>query len=204
MVLLDSDLARKVCQYGLINDLKLLCACSDADFTVLPQLKFQLKIGKPGAVRKLGSERAVAAAGALLAQAQEIELGSDAANLLLSLELPGIDTGEQVLFAALVLNELATLLTGDKRALVSLASVDELSSVWPRIRVLEDVVLGMVKTRDFYDISAKVRARPDVDVSLSLAFGRTAPAPLEGVIEGLVSYLQSLTEDTGGRYCICA
>lgn len=201
MVLLDSDVARKCCQYGLVDELVHSYGCLASDVAVLPQLRFQLRIGKPAAVAKLGTEAAVAAAESFLAKAKEVQLSPEAANLVLSLQIPGIDTGEQVLFAALLMDQSSQLLTGDKRALATLATVPDAASAWPRIRALEHAILRILSIEDFSRISAKIRSCPDADMSLSLAFGRTAPATKDSVVEGLSSYVNELIARTLGYYC---
>lgn len=200
MVLLDSDVAKKCCQYGLISELSRSYECAKTDFTVLPQLKFQLKIGKSRALEKLGTASAVATAEDLLAHAQEIELSPQAANIVLSLQLPGIDTGEQVLFAALLSDQASRLLTGDKNALATLATVPLADSAWPRIRALEHAVLRILANEDFAVVSTKVRGAPDADMSLSMAFGRSAAATESSVLEGLKSYITDLIVRTLGQY----
>lgn len=201
MVLLDSDVAKKCCQYGLISELSRSYECAKTDFKVLPQLKFQLKIGKSKALEKLGTASAVATAEDLLAHAQEIELSPQAANVVLSLQLPGIDTGEQVLFAALLSDQASRLLTGDKNALATLATVPFADSAWPRIRALEHAVLRILANEDFAVVSAKVRSAPDADMSLSMAFGRSVAATESSVLEGLKSYINDLIDRTLGQYC---
>ena len=202
MYLLDSDVARKMAQYTLIDDMVACLRCRLADLAVLPQLKFQLGIGTAKALRKLGNEAAVAAANKLIDAAQEISLGPEAANTLLELNRPDIDSGEQVLFAALLLDASRQLVSGDKRAMVALSQIETIEHVWASLRCLEDLVLLMVHAMAFDALSANIRGRADADISLSIIFGRSQAAPKASVLEALGSYLNQLINDTGGRYVI--
>lgn len=203
MYLLDSDVARKMSQYTLIDDMVACLGCGLSDLAVLPQLKFQLRIGTPKALLKLGDEAAVAAATKLINAAQEISLGPEAANMLLELNRTDIDSGEQVLFAALLLDSSRQLISGDKRAMVALSQIETIEHLWMSLRCLEDLVLLMVHAMAFDRLSASVRSRTDADMGISIVFGRTQASPKESVIEGLESYLNQLINDTGGRYMIC-
>lgn len=202
MYLLDSDVARKMAQYTLIDDMVACLGCGLSDLAVLPQLKFQLRIGTAKALLKLGDEAAVEAATKLINAAQEISLGPEAANTLLALNRPDIDFGEQVLFAALLLDASRELISGDKRAMVALSQIETIEHVWPLLRCLEDLLLLMVRAVAFDALSARIRGRADADIGLSIIFGRSQAASKESVIEGLSSHLNQLIKDTGGRYVI--
>ncbi|HBP4742080.1 hypothetical protein CR64_06425 [Pseudomonas aeruginosa] len=206
MYLLDSDVAKKICQYNLLHELAGALGCGLGDFAVLPQLKFQLKLTKDDkALAKLGSLEAVDLARQLVASASEVEVVAESANPLLQLNRPDIDSGEATLFAALYGNEDTELLSGDKRAYVALSKVEGMpviDALWARLICLEEALYLILGSSEFQLVSAKVRARPDVDTSLSIAFGRTAENPLESVVEALISYMRSLEADTSGKYLL--
>ncbi len=206
MYLLDSDAAKKICQYHLLHELASALNCAIGDFAVLPQLKFQLKLAKDEkALAKLGTEEAVALARQLIAAASEVEIVAEAANPLLQLNRPDIDSGEATLFAALHGNEEAELLSGDKRAYVALSKVDGMpvvDALWSRLICLEEAVYLIVRSIDFQLISEKIRARPEVDMAVSISFGRVIANPPDAVLEALQGYMQSLVEDTGGKYLL--
>ncbi|MFP3925900.1 hypothetical protein [Pseudomonas sp. W5-36] len=205
MYLLDSDAAKKICQYHLLHELAGALNCALCDFAVLPQLKFQLKLTKDDkALAKLGTQEAVDLARQLVAAACEVQVVAQSANPLLLLNRPDIDSGEATLFAALYGNE-AELLSGDKRAYVALSKVDDVPTVdalWAHLICLEEAMWLVLKHIDFQHVSDKVRARPDVDMAISISFGRTAANPLETVNEALWGYLRSLRTDTGGKYLL--
>ncbi|NUT88448.1 hypothetical protein HNO91_18585 [Pseudomonas corrugata] len=125
MYLLDSDAARKLCQYELIEELIVLLGCVMGDVAVLPQLKFQLRLTNDAkALEKLGTADAVELARRLIATAREVEVSAASANPLLELNRPDIDTGEATLFAAFWESADLSLVSGDKRAFIALSKVE--------------------------------------------------------------------------------
>lgn len=202
MHLLDSDVAKKIAQYTLVDELKLGVGCALTDLAVLPQLRYQLRLGSDQAFRRLGTAEAVAAAETLVANACEVALTPEAANYVLALNRRDIDTGEQLLFASILACPNDRLFTGDKRALVALAQIEGIDAIWTSLSCFEQLMVRIVDAHEFNAISGKVRARPDADMAMSIVFGRTAAAGQTSVAEGLQSYLLALATDTGGKYVI--
>lgn len=204
MYLLDSDAARKLCQYELIEELIVLLGCTIGDVAVLPQLKFQLRLANDvKALEKLGTANAVDLAKRLIASAQEVEVSATSANPLLELNRPDIDTGEATLFAALCERSDSSLVSGDKRAFIALSRVNGIPAIdglWARMLCLEEALLWLARDGDFPTVSEKVRNRLDVDTSIGISFGRSAPAAQQTVIYALQSYIDHLTQQTSGKY----
>lgn len=204
MYLLDSDAARKLCQYQLIHELARALNCTLMDLAVLPQLIFQLRLSDPqAALKKLGSEESVALAIDLVRHASTVEVRMEQSNHILNFERPDIDSGEAVLFAALYQNTQDSLVSGDKRAFVALSNVaDPISTegIWARLICLEEAILLILQSEGFDQVSAKVRARCDVDKTMSMAFGRSQAANHASALEALSSYIQDLDRSTGGRW----
>lgn len=204
LVLLDSDVARKLCQYQLLPELALALSCTLSDFAILPQLKFQLRLATAeAAIKKLGSEAAFAQAKSLVENAQVVEIRLEYLNRLLVLNRPDIESGEAVLFAALVQHQDARMLSGDKRAFVALSKIGGeplLAPIWIRCICLEEAIWLILHSGRFEEISTKVRARPDVDSAICSSFGRSAAASKTSVINALSSYMHDLVKETGERY----
>ncbi|MFS2158206.1 hypothetical protein ACCD10_12700 [Pseudomonas sp. Pseusp122] len=204
MYLLDSDAARKLCQYELIEELIVLLGCTIGDVAVLPQLKFQLRLANDvKALEKLGTENAVDLAKRLIASAQEVEVSATSANPLLELNRPDIDTGEAILFAALSERSDSSLVSGDKRAFVALSKVNGvpmIDGLWARMLCLEEALLWLARDGDFPKVSERVRNRLDVDTSIGISFGRSTPAAQQTVIDALQSYIDHLKQQTSGKY----
>lgn len=206
LYLLDSDTVRCLCQYLLLEDLAQALNCELTDFAVLPQLRFQLRLAKSdAAIKKLGSEAAVAMAQQLIESASEITIMADSANLLLLLNRPDIDSGEATLFAALCQTNDNSLITGDKRALVSLSQIEGeslLDALWSRLICLEEAIYLILQHTGLEAVSQKIRARPDVNIALSLVFGRCIANELTEVQAGLRSYLNDLKDRTQQKYLL--
>lgn len=204
MYLLDSDAARKLCQYELIEELIVLLGCTIGDVAVLPQLKFQLRLANDvKALEKLGTANAVDLAKRLIASAQEVEVSATSANPLLELNRPDIDTGEAILFAALSERSDSSLVSGDKRAFVALSKVNGvpmIDGLWARMLCLEEALLWLARDGDFPTVSERVRNRLDVDTSIGISFGRSIPAAQQTVIDALQSYIDHLKQQTSGKY----
>ncbi|WP_417500148.1 hypothetical protein [Methylophaga sp.] len=208
MYLLDSDAAKKVCQYQLLDELSQALDSPLNEFAVLPQLKFQLRLNNDiKSLEKLGSPEAVRLANLLVEQAAEVEIVAETANPILELNRPDIDSGEAILFAALYGSDNDSMLSGDKRAFVALSKINEIPKVealWARVICLEEAIYLILKTADFEKVSDKVRERPDVDISLSIAFGRSKVNTLHEVSEALLSNMKHLNAETSGKYILRA
>lgn len=202
--LLDSDAAKAVCQYGLIEELAAALNVALSDFFVLSQLRFQLHVADPAkALRKLGSELAVAQINLLVTQASEVIVLVDSANYALLEGTPDIDGGELALFAALCEDSSASLITGDKRSLVALCKVGATiqdSFSWAQILCLEEALALLVDHLGWSYVSDRVRARPDVNSAISSVFGRSVAASEQAISEGLQSYLRDVQTRTSGKY----
>jgi len=206
MYLLDSDAAKSLCQYLLIDELAIGLGCSLSDFLVLPQLRFQLRLNKPdAALKKLGSKEAISTAQQLIDAAAEVQINVDSANKILELNRPDIDSGEAILFAAASQSEDDSIITGDKRALIALSEISAspiIDTLWEKIITLEEAIYLIVQRSGFDHVSQKVRARPDVNIALSIVFGRATPNKKEEVIEGLNSYMNHLQWISHGKYLL--
>jgi len=203
--LLDSDAAKCMCQYGLMQDLATALNVRLSDFYILSQLRYQLHLNTPSkALKKLGTADAVKQAELLVAHAGEVIVLIESANYLLLQGTPDIDGGELALFAAMSDQPNSGLITGDKRSLIALCKVEGLSTgfSWARIMCTEEAIRRLIKHFGWQHVSDKIRARPDVNTGLSLIFGRSSPAAEQCVHEGLASYLNALAADTNGKYMV--
>lgn len=206
MFILDSDVARKICQYGILDELSKSTEMPLSNFFILPQLRFQLKINDSvKSIKLLGSEEAYDLARKMIMECREIKISSsDFTNkVLTTLNAPDIDSGEATLFTAIILDIHKKLITGDKRAIKALSSLINISSfdIWLRVLTLEEAILTMLHSHPFDLISNKIRCRNDVDTGLSIIFGRSVKNSKESVIEGLTSSINELKRATNHHYC---
>lgn len=202
---LDSDVVRKLAAYALLTQVPAAFGCQPSECWVLPTLKFQLKLNhaaKASAI--LGSQVAVDEVTAFVAQAKEItDVSVSAANLVLALDLDGLDAGERTLIAWLLTETQHLMLTGDKRAVCALGRIDPASPVAQhrqRIRCLETIMLRFLEHLGFQPISDAVRSRPDADTALRAVFGNTVASDENSVLSGLHSYIENLVTSSNGFY----
>lgn len=204
MYFLDSDAAKKICQYHLLHELVGALKCSLSDFAVLPQLRFQLKLSDDQkALSKLETAEAVELARQLVSAASTVVIDAGVANSIFQLERPDIDTGEAVLFAALLSDKQSELVSGDKRAYVALSKVDSVSAIdllWVRLICFEEAIYLILQNADFNVVSTKIRARPGVDAAIGISFGRAVASSKASVIGALKSYMSDLVKSTQGKY----
>ncbi|WP_447905149.1 hypothetical protein [Stenotrophomonas sepilia] len=203
--LIDSDAAKALCQYGLIEDLATALGVTLRDFAVLAQLRYQLHMASPAkALKKLGSNLAVEQASLLVEQASEVVVLLESANYALLEGTPDIDGGELALFAAMCEDSNAGLITGDKRSLIALCKIEgaiQENFSWAQILCLEEAIAILIRFFDWQYVSERIRTRPDVNNALSNIFGRSAPAAEAAISEGLQSYLRELQVNTAEKYC---
>lgn len=208
MYFLDSDVVKKTAQYDLFNELISSYESEVHHFSVLPELKFQLHLAnKEKSVEKLGSEIAYNALSTFLDSANEIELIlTDSANEILALDQSNLDIGEQVLLAAVSSTDEGKMISGDKRAFISISKIHGLSSIdnlWPYLICFENALQKIVVSHKVFEsISKKIRSRPDADNSIKIAFGVSSPANIDSVMQALESYINDLVSKTSGKYFI--
>lgn len=204
LLLLDSDAARKLCQFDLIQFLITAMSFDAEDLGILPQLKFQLRIDdEKKSIQKIGSKKAYENAIELIASAFEVEVSVSSANPILGLDRPDLETGELTLFAALADTDQSHLLSGDKRAYIALSKVnqvDEIHELWPRLICLEEAMLIIIFHHNFSTVSDRVRTNPQVDKAIALTFGISSPSSKDNVIEALNSYIGNLQHKTSGKF----
>ncbi|MFP0194459.1 hypothetical protein ACKJSM_04670 [Pseudomonas sp. PHC1] len=173
---------------------------------MLPQLPFQLRLNNPpAALKKLGSEESVVLAKELIRHASLVDVRVEQSNYFLDIERPDIDSGEAVLFAAMYQSSSDYMVSGDKRAFVALSKIDDhaaVAGIWARLICLEEAIMLILEHEHFDDVSAKVRARNDVDKALSMAFGYSQAADHSGVKDALNSFVGSLQHETDGRWVL--
>jgi hypothetical protein len=205
MLLLDSDAARKLIQYLLLEEISNVYGIPFTSYVVLPQLKYQLKFNDAAKSQTiLGSAASYSLLAKLISEASEaVVIDSDAANLVMGLNRVNLDIGEQVLLAVLASQENSKMLTGDKKAIVSISKISfpaAIPSLWPRIICLEESALLIVRDGDFANLSSKIRLRQDVDISLKIIFGVSAASSRDNVVAGLKSYINELSIESARSY----
>lgn len=206
MYFLDSDVVRKTAQFNLFDELAYAYEIGLNSFAVLPELKYQLHIAdKEKSIEKLGNEESYLSLYSFIDAAEEIDfIPSDAANKILELDQSNLDTGEQVLLAAVSSTENSKMISGDKRAFVAISKIEEFEPIdclWPLLICFENALYKIIHMhKDFDNISEKIRKRQDADSALKIAFGVSSPSPIDSVIQALDSFIHDLIAKTSGKY----
>lgn len=201
-LLIDNDVVIKLSQYGLLDQL-LPAVGAEAESTfVLEELRYVAKLHKPEEAEKFfGSAEAYKMALDFYNECSFAEIEStEIVNLILSLDRPNLDQGEQVLLGCLMEKENSKMFTGDKRAIGAIDKLEKDGLVTlgvHRILILEVAIRRLIGYLGFEEVSLRIRAQPDVDTAICLCFGRSSPSNAETVSAGLASYIDNLTAKHG-------
>lgn len=198
-IFVDNDVVLKLAQYGLLGRLTDVFSDSELRVVVLSTARFKLLPNK-SRLKLCQSEEAAASIESFLGQADVLSENDVNLDLLERLnDVPGIDSGEALLVAAVMENQRSFLVTGDKRALGALMSdalLEDRSNIASRIITLEGIIRALIDD-DLEMTQRAVRGNPSVDKALALVFGVSAPASAEGIYTGLRSYMNHLQSKVG-------
>lgn len=200
-VAVDNDILIKAAAYGLTEQF----------------WKFETRLGVLGAARFVVAsrikrvvpaeerERALAAAAAIIAGADELEpVGAEtelAGEFEAAAQRRGValDTGESQLVAMVVTRAIPVFETGDKRAIraleLLLGELAELAALQGKVRCLEQVVARCLASgASADDLASAICRKPDVDKTLSICFRCLSPTPQGQALDFgvLESYIRTL------------
>jgi len=199
-ILIDNDALLKLARYGLLDEALALFECTPTDVCVLATAKYRLLPAR-NRLRFCQDEESAARLEAFLKTSNPLDAGLADPDLLDVLNaVPNIDAGEALLFAVGATNRDTLVITGDKRSVKALCSDDSVTHVSNALagRVVSiEVLFLMLIERQFGLIQERVRAKPDVDMTLKIVFGVTVPVNFESAREGLDSYIRHLLSVTG-------
>lgn len=192
IVLADNDVILKLAQCDLLDALSHLLAAPIGDIYISSTAKFQLLPKNPQkALAKCGNEASLERVTRFLAAAQTVPVVANLALLARMAEIPGIDGGEQQLFAAAVELAPATLLTGDRRALGAVLGAqgqipEVYQSLVDQVLTFESALLLALHCFGFEVLKGKLLALPKLDGVLKYV---VKPSMQEAdLVECLVSY----------------
>lgn len=201
LILLDNDALLKLCSYDLFDQALNTLSASPDDVYVLPTAKYSLLPAKSRLKRckdALTADRLEQVLKHVKVLSQEV---TNLETLDALLNFPGLDSGEALLIThATEMND-ALIITGDKRAVAALASVDELENIASQLEgkvCTLELLIKQVSIDNFTSTQQKIRNKPDTDKSLTNIFGTTTAASNESVLEGLNSYINHIKKATGG------
>lgn len=203
-VLLDNDVVLKIACYSLAEEVLATTTINGVQPGMLGVGKFVVRGRLDRALYITDIARAKAAFDHLLCAVSLLEPADEELAMAADLEAEAnrhnleLDGGESQLLAILANRECPLFITGDKRAVVAMATVAP-SVAAGRVGCLEQLVVELVKTAGVGLIRTRVCAEPQADRAMAICFGcLRATADLEEVLDGLRSYIGHLDHSAPG------
>lgn len=198
-ILLDNDFLVKISTLDLIEEFLALPYVRAGILRHLDTLPYMIKKG----ALKNYSEEGLRRAMYWMESFQSVEAPSH--SFIDSIpDFPGIDPGERLLLASVLEVDESKIFTGDKRCINALGSIppDMFVSFHHKVICLEAAIRAIIEQGDFEYISGKVRPGLSCDKSLKNVFGSSVIANRPCVEDGLRSYLESLSQSSGGTFLL--
>lgn len=201
--LTDNDIIWKLASCDLLPEAVTALGGTPAEVYVLTTARHVLlRPSKRGRGPRVPDGPARNRVAAFLASVQELP-GAPEADLLAISGIPGIDPGEQQLFAATALYPDCRVLTGDKVCLGALAQAgDAVAFVRMRLRervvCFEQTLLLLINELGFEEVRRRVVPAREVDKVLDLVFRAGLTTTAENAVVGLESYIAALRTEAPG------
>ena len=186
-ILIDTDVFCKLAIGGILEDSLKLFGADLSECGRLPALPHMLRRGK------LRTMYGADVCDDLLSTAMDMPVIESSADSYLDIliAIPDIDPGEAQLFAEAVATDLH-LITGDKRSLRALKSVEEMTSAFSgRIIVLESMLLSLCETLGLEEIRQRIQKLGQFDNVVRICFSEYNDHPMRC----LLSYFHRLAEE---------
>lgn len=195
-LLVDVDAMCKLAHWGLLDVLSEVTGLSHTRCETLPSCRYRAlrACEKPDGRLFRSPDAAMAVVKAVATFAEMPQPSAD--HLAVFQDVAGIDAGEVVLLARLMDDSDTFLLTGDKRALRSLAALSEeiRAPVSQRILSVECVVKCALERLGIEELRMRICPWKDVDKAIAIIMGSRCDLGEAAVREGLQSYLKELNE----------
>jgi len=198
-ILLDNDFLVKISTLDLIDEFLALPYVRTGKLRHLDTLPYMIKKGSLKNYSAEGLRRAML----WMESFQSVEVPSLSVSDLIP-DLPSIDQGERLLLALVFKGDEAKIFTGDKRCINALGCLpsDMLISFQHKVICLEAAIRAIIEHGDFESIAEKVHPGLSCDKSLKNVFGNSVTVDRSCVEDGLRSYLESLSESSGGTFLL--
>lgn len=193
-LLIDVDALCKLAHWGLLEELASLTGIPMQECTTLASAKYRAIKAKT----KLDGRvfRAIEAADRVLEAIASMQPAIEPASQSLGTfeNVPGIDAGEAVLLASLVVATDAKLLTGDKRALRALAALppEQREPFLGRVICVERVIESALDQLGLEVLRSKVCPWKKIDIAVDIIMGSRCDAGEPAVREALAAYIGEL------------
>lgn len=194
-ILLDNDFIIKISHLDLVDEFLALPFVRDSELRHLDAIPYMIRNGCFKNSTAEGMQRALQWVDTFPAIEAPAPQSIDRIQLL-----PGIDPGEQLLLGSVLEIAESSIFTGDKRCITALGGLSsELRDAFTgKVLCLEAAICAIVNRNDFDYLAGKVRSGLCCDTALRNIFGSSAPSNRASVLEGLASYLGSISSTPGG------
>lgn len=198
VALCDNDILHKLSACRLFDQAISALGLAPQQAMVLPTARYVFDQRKDKATKKFGAE-VLLEIQRVLACSAELNWTPPGPEQQVLADVPGIDTGEAILFLAAAAHDGYVLATGDKRSLRALTERAECSGVLAglkgRVVCLEQLVLRLIDVLGFEEVRSRIVPALSCDNALRVAFGAglgTSEANAKEALENYVDELRGL------------
>lgn len=196
--MIDNDVILKLASCELFWEGMDSIGLAKFDIRVLSTAKYYFKKDKK--VQQNYPEKGRLAAIQIACECSSIP-GASAEELILFSDIEGLDPGETDLIAYGSTVSCCYVVSGDKRWPTALANAERLDPYYKKLSnkviCLEQIVLGLVRSRDFETLLPNLLQLGDVDKAMKYVFYSGIETNYESALEGLCSYIADLKRGTG-------
>lgn len=200
-LLADNDVLAKAAHWDLLEVVPRLIEGDWQEVLILDSLRHRAARAAKGKQDRLFAASNVAARlEVVIRDLRPVPLASEAVRGCLS-DHVGIDSGEQLLFGALIESPDGMLITGDKRALIALPDilpVEVLAAIQSRCLCTEQLLVCAIDLLGIAEVRARMRPYIDRDVAARIIMGAACDRPEAEVREALGSYLKDIRAKSQG------
>lgn len=201
--LTDSDIAHKLACSNLVEPWLRFLAKEGYQSYVLDTLRYRFKLNDDvRSLAKCGDESTRDQLRLLVSSSSNAPAPQDGGIVALLAGIPGINSGEAVLFALAAEWATSTLITGDKNSLRALASTAQCAPLRTvlagRLLCLEQVMARLIKMFGYEVVKSRVLSGNACDAVMRVAFGSGTHSTERSTMDALEYYYANLEKETNG------
>jgi len=188
--LTDNDITHKLACYNLVEIWLRFLAEMGYQSYVLDTLQYRFKLNDDArSLTKCGNEATRDQLRLLVRSSHNAPAPQDTRIVASLAGIPGIDSGEAVLFALAAEQAKSMLFTGDKKSLRALANAAQCAALRPvlagRLLCLEQVIARLIKAFDYETVKSRVVTGHPCDTIMKVAFGSGPNSTEHSTMEAL-------------------
>jgi hypothetical protein len=197
---LDNDIILKLASIGLLQKIETIFNVESSSIFILPTAKYYIRNSKN--VKDKYSPKIIIDCLDIIKKYSSIPDNYIDEKIIESLsDIPGIDSGEQILFSIRPQTNDFLILTGDKRALTHLWEAQGVEliklALSGKIVCLEWIMINLLESENFDSLLGQIKASNFCeDQEIRIVFNQVDLTP-EMAKKGLQSYLDDLKKHTG-------